>query len=217
MSHVHVVWDWNGTLLADLPYVLTAVSRAIGRYGLAPLEGDDYRDHFTRPVRAFYDSLFGRPVSDMEWLDLNKTFHEFYYEAVDDIPLAPGGRASLERASDLGWGQSLLSMSTHDRLLSTVRAHGIGDFFNRIDGLDSPTGELKEVYLKSHLDAMSVDPDSVWLIGDTPDDHDAARAVGARVVLYDGGSHHREDLDVLGVPVAASLPEAVEMVLVGAQ
>lgn len=216
MTAVHVVWDWNGTLLADLPQVLDAVSRSVGRHGLDPIDGDRYRDHFTRPVRSFYDALFARPVSDMEWLDLNKTFHDFYYEVVDQISLSPGALDALDRVADLGWGQSLLSMSTEDRLKSTVRAHRIDHYFRRIDGLVSPDGGLKESYLKAHLLEMDVDPEKVWLIGDTPDDYAAAVAVGARVVLYDGGSHHRQLLDDLGAPVAASLPEAVETIVMQA-
>ena len=212
MADVHIVWDWNGTLLADLPGVLRAVSRSVGKYGLPPVGGDDYRNHFTRPVRRFYDNLFDRPVTDMEWVDLNKTFHDYYYEVVDDISLATGAEESLQAAAGLGWGQSLLSMSTQEHLISTVRAHGIDTYFRRIDGLESPDGGLKEAYLEKHLAAMQVDPGSVWLIGDTPDDHDAAVAVGARVVLFDGGSHHRSTLEALGAPVVNSLNEGVEYI-----
>ncbi len=210
MADVHIVWDWNGTLLADLPAVLRAVSASVGRYGLPPVGGDDYRNHFTRPVRRFYDNLFDRPVTDMEWADLNKTFHDYYYEVVDDISLAAGAEESLQLVADQGWSQSLLSMSTQDHLVSTVRAHGIDSFFRRIDGLDSPNGGLKETYLKTHLAAMQLDPGAVWLIGDTPDDHNAAVAVGAWVVLFDGGSHHRSTLDALGAPVVNSLLEGVD-------
>lgn len=212
MADVHIVWDWNGTLLADLPNVLQAVSKSVGRYGLPPVDGDAYRSHFTRPVRRFYDNLFDRPVTDMEWFDLNKTFHDYYYEVVDDIDLAPGAEESLELAAGRGWGQSLLSMSTQEHLTSTVRAHGIDRYFRRIDGLDTANGGLKETYLKTHLAAMQLDPGLVWLIGDTPDDHDAAVAVGARVVLFDGGSHHRSTLDALGAPVVNSLREGVEYI-----
>lgn len=209
MAGVHIVWDWNGTLLDDLPYVLQAVSRALGRYGLPPVEGDDYRDHFTRPVRRFYDNLFSRPVTDMEWEDLNKTFHDFYYEVVDHVPLAEGAIEALERAAGWGWGQSLLSMSTQEHLVDTVRAHGIDGFFRRIDGLESANGGLKEIYLKAHLAEMGLDRETVWLVGDTPDDRNASVAVGARVVLFDSGSHHRSTLDALGAPVVGSLSEAL--------
>ncbi len=49
------------------------------------------------------------------------------------------------------------------------------------------------------------------VVGDTLDDAVAARHIGARCVLYDGGSHHREVLESMGVPVANSLVEALEI------
>jgi len=49
------------------------------------------------------------------------------------------------------------------------------------------------------------------LIGDTPDDAVAAHAIGAGIILYDGGSHHLHALQALGFTVAHRLSEAVDM------
>jgi phosphoglycolate phosphatase-like HAD superfamily hydrolase len=49
----------------------------------------------------------------------------------------------------------------------------------------------------------------VLLVGDSLDDLAAARAVGARCVLYDGGSHHRSALEATGVPVVDTLTAAL--------
>jgi phosphoglycolate phosphatase-like HAD superfamily hydrolase len=49
------------------------------------------------------------------------------------------------------------------------------------------------------------------VIGDVTDDADAARAAGVGCVLYDGGSQPRAALEATGVPVAATLVEAVEL------
>lgn len=206
---LHIVWDWNGTLLDDLDLVVSSVSASVGRLGRGPITATDYRDHYTRPVRKFYDSLFGRPVGDMEWADLNKTFHDSYYAAVDTTALTFDARPTLEGVVARGWGQSLLSMSTHSYLLSTVRAHGIDHFFTRITGLTEANGDLKAPHLAKHLDDQGIDSGSTVVIGDTPDDHHAAVAVGARSILYDGGSHHLRVLDAAGVPVAATLGEAL--------
>jgi phosphoglycolate phosphatase-like HAD superfamily hydrolase len=61
-----------------------------------------------------------------------------------------------------------------------------------------------------HLGALSgVDPVRTVVIGDAADDAVAALHVGARAVLYTGGSHSRASLEVVGVPVVDSLAEAV--------
>jgi phosphoglycolate phosphatase-like HAD superfamily hydrolase len=47
------------------------------------------------------------------------------------------------------------------------------------------------------------------VIGDAADDAVAALHVGARAVLYTGGSHSRASLETVGVPVVDTLQEAV--------
>lgn len=209
---LHIVWDWNGTLLDDLDLVVRSVSASIQRLGHPPITADDYRDHYTRPVRRFYDSLFGREIGDMEWSDLNKTFHELYYAGVDEAALTRDAVSTLDRAAGNGWGQSLLSMSTESHLIPAVRAHGVDRYFRLISGLREASGELKQAHLIDHLERQDVDGGEVVVVGDTPDDHFAALAVGARTVLYDGGSHHRAVLEALGPPVADSLPAVLALI-----
>jgi phosphoglycolate phosphatase-like HAD superfamily hydrolase len=212
MGPIHVVWDWNGTLLDDLPHVVDAVSRSVSGYGLPRISVDDYRDHYTRPVRLFYDSLLGRKVDDMEWDDLNKNFHENYYAVVDGISLTEGAMSCLDAVADLGWSQSLLSMSTHDELLRTVRAHRIDGYFDLIQGLHLADGSNKAPHLASHLETLRIEPSRVFVVGDTPDDHHAAVEVGAGSVLFDGGSHHRRELVATGATVVESLADAVDTI-----
>ena len=40
---IHVVWDWNGTLVEDLPVVVESVNAALDAIGEAPITEDDYR------------------------------------------------------------------------------------------------------------------------------------------------------------------------------
>jgi phosphoglycolate phosphatase-like HAD superfamily hydrolase len=208
---IHIVWDWNGTLLDDLHVVIEAVNLSMGALGIDPIDEHGYRDHFTRPVRTFYDSLLGRAVGEDEWERLNQGFHDHYLTLVPTAQLAPDAEDALASAAERGWSQSLLSMSPQTQLESVVDAIGIGGYFERIDGLRGPTGGLKALHLEEHLSALDVGPGDAVIIGDTPDDAAAARQVGASVVLYDGGSHHLQVLQGLDLPLAHTLLEAVEL------
>ena len=53
-----------------------------------------------------------------------------------------------------------------------------------------------------------MDRDRTVVIGDAADDAVAAAHVGARAVLYTGGSHSRASLEAAGAPVVDSLAEA---------
>ena len=213
MERSHLVWDWNGTLLDDLAIVVEAVNASIGVFGLNPVTADDYRDHYTRPVRHFYDRLFGRIVEDDEWLRLNTTFHEVYFELATDVDLVPGAREAIELLASSGWSQSLLSMSPQDWLDGIVDRLGLRERFEIVDGLSGSTGGLKAAHLDQHLRVLEIEARDVVVVGDTPDDVAAARHVGARAVLFHGGSHHLEALESEGVPVAETMADTVRLAL----
>ncbi len=104
-------------------------------------------------------------------------------------------------------------MYEHDRLLPVVEGFGLTGQFLRVDGRSGPAGGQKAEHLVRHLAALGtqVDPARTVLIGDAADDALAALEAGAHAVLYTGGSHTREKLEPVGVPVVDSLAEAVEL------
>lgn len=208
---LHVVWDWNGTLLDDLDVVIQAANVGLSEFEVKPLDEDRYRDHFTRPVRAFYDSIFGRPVTDEEWVHLNDVFHVEYMVRADAADLTHDALEAMDAVGTNPLAQSLLSMSPQNWLEGIVERKGVSNRFSRISGLSGETGGLKAAHMEAHLGELGLDPRRTVVIGDTPDDATAARHVGAHVVLYDGGSHHLPVLQQSDAPVAHSLLEAVEI------
>lgn len=206
-----VVWDWNGTLFDDLHLVVEAVNGGLSTFGVGPITLDDYRDHYTRPVKVFYDRIFGRVVTEEEWRELDRRFHDGYRELLDRATLAADAAAALEAVRGSGVPQSLLSMFPHDELVPLVEKIGITSYFDRIDGLTGSPGSPKAEYLERHLLQLigDEDPSQVLVVGDTPDDALAAAHVGARCVLYHNGAHHRHELEAVGVPVVDSLLAAL--------
>jgi phosphoglycolate phosphatase-like HAD superfamily hydrolase len=205
----HVVWDWNGTLVDDHLAVVAAINHALASLRLGPIDSEAFRSHFTRPVQRFYEGVAGRPIEPGEWRTLDEAYHDSYAASVDRLELAPDARAALAAAEAAGLSQSLLSMWRHRDLVALVERLRIGHWFVRVDGLRAPGGGGKTEHLVEHLAALEVDPRAALLVGDTLDDLAAARAVGARCVLYDGGSHHRAALETTGVPVVDTLTAAL--------
>lgn len=207
----HVIWDWNGTLADDLPMVVECVSASLAAIGEGPIVADDYRSHYTRPVRLFYDRLLERSVTDSEWRAIEETFHIRYKEAARRVPLAADARAAIEAVARAGNTQSILSMWWHDDLMGEVHRHGLERYMVRIEGNTRDASETKERLLSIHLRAMA--SNGAVMIGDALDDANAAAAAGIPCVLYDGGSHYRSELESAGVPVASSLVEAAEVAM----
>lgn len=209
----HVVWDWNGTLFDDFHVVVESVNAGIEPFGIGRITVDDYRTHYTRPVKLFYERLAGRPIGDAEWLDLDRRFHDAYREMLPTVGLSKDALDALTAVAEVPADQSLLSMFPHHELLPLVDRLGVDRYFQRIDGLRGEPGAAKASFLETHLRELMKheDPSTVLLIGDATDDAVAADHVGAAAVLVDNGSHHRKELEALGVPVASDLMEALRL------
>ncbi|MFY1678475.1 MULTISPECIES: HAD family hydrolase [unclassified Streptomyces] len=210
-TEAHIVWDWNGTLFHDNEAVVGATNAAFAELGLAPITLERYRSLYRVPVPRFYERLLGRLPSDAEWEVMDRTFHRYYTEHRARCSLTEGASELLAEWRSAGHSQSLLSMYGHTDLVPLVRGFGIDTHFTRVEGRTGPSGGSKAEHMVRHLAALSgVEPARTVVIGDAADDALAARRVGARAVLYTGGSHSRKSLEATGAPVVDTLAEAVE-------
>ncbi len=208
----HIVWDWNGTLFHDIDAVIEATNASFLELGLPPITLERYRELYCVPVPRFYERLMGRLPTDAEWAAMDRIFHRHYWAMAASCGLAEGAADLLAARQAAGDTQSLCSLAPHANLVPLVTTFGIVERFTRVDGVTGPSGTGKADHLARHLAALDgVDPLRTVVIGDAVDDATAAAHVGARAVLYTGGSHSRASLAVAGVPVVDTLAEAVEV------
>ncbi|MER7490648.1 HAD hydrolase-like protein [Streptomyces sp. NPDC126497] len=209
-NDAHIVWDWNGTLFHDVDAVIGATNAAFAELGLEPITLERYRELYCVPVPKFYERLMGRLPSAAEWELMDATFHRHYTEHHVRCGLAEGVVELLTAWVSAGRSQSILSLYGHEELVPLVRGFGIEAHFVRVDGRTGPSGGGKAEHMVRHLGTLTgVDPARTVVIGDAADDALAALHVGARAVLYTGGSHSRASLEAVGVPVVDTLREAV--------
>ena len=209
----HIIWDWNGTLLNDLPIIIDAVNQTVAEVGIRPITLDDYRTHYTRPVKKFYDAIAEGEIGHDDWVLIDRLFHERYHELLDRASLADGAHDVLTDLDSSHHGQSLLSMAPDEGLQPALLQFDVVRYFDLAQGNSGPPGGFKSVHLADHLARLAVDPSTVTMIGDTVDDANAARDNGIAMVLFDDGSHHRADLEAAGVPIVTTLTAAVETAL----
>ncbi|MFE9306095.1 HAD family hydrolase [Streptomyces sp. NPDC088353] len=211
-SGAHIVWDWNGTLFHDNDAVIGATNAAFAELGLEPITLEQYRALYCVPVPKFYERLLGRLPTEAEWDTMDGVFHRYYSEHRTRCTLTEGAVELLTGWTSAGHSQSILSMYGHEDLVPLVRRFGIETHFLRVDGRTGRSGGSKAEHMVRHLGALSemVNPARTVVIGDAADDAVAALHVGARAVLYTGGSHSRVSLEEAGVPVVDTLREAVE-------
>jgi phosphoglycolate phosphatase-like HAD superfamily hydrolase len=206
---VHLVWDWNGTLLDDLHIVVAATNASLASVGASPVTAEEHRRDFRRPIVDYYSGVLGRPLTAAEFAAMNQIFHDEYRRLLVGCALTVDALHALRAWSGT---QSLLSMWYHTELVPEVTRRGLADLLSRVDGLrQRDWGDHKAEHLAAHLDALEVRGGECVLVGDSLDDADAAASVGARCVLYAGGFTDADRLVATGLPVATSLVEAVAL------
>jgi len=209
VARTHLVWDWNGTLLDDLSLVVSSTNHTFAAVGGRSVDSDEHRQRFRRPVSEFYAEILERAITDEEFEELDRIFHDAYRMGLTTIPLVADAEAAIK-----AWPgtQSLLSMWFHEELIPAVESRGLAGVFARIDGRPTEVdGGLKAGHLARHLAELDIAGEQAVLIGDSIDDADAAASVGALCVLYTGGFTDPARLRASGVPVADTLLEAVSL------
>lgn len=205
----HIVWDWNGTLLDDFEITAQFGIDFFNKAGKSGVTFEDVRQHHTRPFSEYLKSLLGREATESELSNFYSGFSEVYEPVMYDLPLAPDAVHALDTINEAGQSQSILSMAPHEELVSLVRHNGIYERFTRVDGAQDLSKPFKIDALKAHIDGLNVDPAHVCVIGDSIDDYDAAKGLGASAVLVSTGMYAHDRLVATGAPVATSLTGAV--------
>ncbi|MDR1427812.1 MAG: HAD hydrolase-like protein [Bifidobacteriaceae bacterium] len=211
----HVVWDWNGTLLDDTDLIVACARAVSERFGVRELDRQRWRRIARRPMRATYEVLAGRALTDTEWQGVQHDWFALYRAGFAQAALAPDALGALRAVQRRGLTQSVVSMTPEDQLAPQVESRGVAIFLSGLAGTNpsarAGSGNSKCAILRAHLDGLGLRPSQTVVIGDNPDDAVTARAVGTAAILVPTGDAARSRLAATGFPVAANLSAAIAM------
>lgn len=200
---MHIIWDWNGTLLSDVELAVSVFNRVLPRFGLPPVTVEAYRERFTFPVREAYRH-FG--VTDRMFPEVAENWSVMYEQEVARCPLRADALAVVSAIDRSGHTQGILSAARTDHLHRQVAAHpALAPHFRHMTGTDTFLGEGKLHLGRQYLAEGGYDPAEVLLVGDTCHDAEVARGMGVRCALVAGGHQSRRVMAEAGVPVFDSL------------
>ncbi|MCH5288029.1 MAG: HAD family hydrolase [Christensenellaceae bacterium] len=204
-----VLWDWNGTLIADVPHVVNVNNLVFAAHGYRDTTAEEYRRLFRFPVRDYYLE-YG--VSEEDFPVIAREWNRIYIEGFGEVPLAPHVPETVKRFQKAGFRQVILSASQIDQLRDqVVRFRELDGIFDEVLGIGDVYASSKVQIAKDYLSRSGVDPADAVFIGDTSHDAEVARAIGVRCLLISGGHQNDEVLNRTGATVLRSLTEAVEL------
>lgn len=188
-----ILWDWNGTLVADVPHVVEMNNRTLEQFGYRHTSEAEYRARFRHPVHEYYYDL---GVTPEDFPRIAELWNKAYVDGFDRVPLAPGVADAVRRFRSAGFRQVIISASQVDQLRGQVahfpELHGM---FDEVLGLSDQLAVSKVHLATDFLARTGLRPDDCVFIGDTTHDAETAAAIGCRCYLVEGGHQARSVLE----------------------
>ena len=189
----HVIWDWNGTLLNDVPHAIDTINFLLEPRGLPLLSVERYREIFGFPIRRYYETL-GFDLQAESFADLCDQFIERFMAKVGECPLAPGSRELLGQIKAAGKKQSVLSATEQGNLHDMMSQFGLSHYFDFVFGIADRLAVSKVQRGHDLMRESGVPSTRTLLIGDTDHDLEVGRALGISVLLVTHGHQSAERL-----------------------
>ena len=185
-----LVFDWNGTVLADTGVVVAAANDQIEFAGGTPLARDEMLQRFYFPVTEFLLELGCDPerVSDPRFADV---FHESYERLATTCRTRRGARKVLEYAQKKGIESMILSNHLEARIRVQLGRLNLSDYFSQVlahqNGYDCSHGNTKIAWMERHFAESGADPSRSLIVGDSPEDVGIGKTLGMRTVALANG------------------------------
>jgi phosphoglycolate phosphatase len=209
MKYKHIIWDWNGTLIDDAWLCVEIMNSLLKKRKLNSITINDYREHFTFPVRDYYIKLGfdlmaeSFEVCGMEFINefKNRKFDASLYNQIELI---------LDQLTKMGLSHSILSAQNQILLDETVAHYQLQNKFEGVIGLENHYAHSKVNIGKSWIERLSFSCNEVIMIGDTVHDFEVAQAMGTDCILIASGHNSRERLENSGALVLESPLKIIE-------
>lgn len=166
----NLLLDWSGTLVDDLPPVISATNFVLEQHGRPPLDREEFRRHFRLPFEDFYDEFLpGVSLGALEEL-----FHRKFVELQGDVTPLPGLGEFLDFCRASGRRLFLLSSMKSEHFEAQAEKLGILHCFERpYAGVRDKRIKIREI-LATH----GLAPEETAFVGDMIHDIEAARHGG---------------------------------------
>jgi HAD superfamily hydrolase (TIGR01549 family) len=208
-----VVFDFDGVILQSVDIKTRAFSDLFAPEGPAAqrrlVEFHEANGGISRfeKFRWLYREVLKRPLDAATEKRLGDTFNGLIEAAVTRCPFVPGALEFLQ-ATHGTTPYFVASGTPEDELKRIVELRGLSKFFHGVNG--SP--RKKDVILKQIAADLRCAPAELVMVGDAPNDYDAAKSAGTRFIgvktegapAFPDGTTVLPDLRGLGEALKAS-------------
>ncbi len=200
MRYHHIIWDWNGTIVDDARVSFSVFNELASSQNLPVISFEDFREQFGFPVIDFYKAR-GFDFDKLDFTEIGRIFIERYHQLLPENPVYPEVREVLAKLKGIGVSHSVLSAHKSDMLKNAVKAYGLSQYFDVVDGLSDIYANSKTELGRAHVEKLPYPKSEIIMVGDTLHDKASADAMGVDCALIARGYCSKARLEATGVPV----------------
>ena len=179
-----VFWDWNGTLVADVPLVVRVNNQVFANHGFRLTDEEEYRRLFCFPVKDYYEKM---GVSEADYYRIAGEWSQASHQQFPGTPLSPHAAETVRRLHDAGLRMVILSASKETLLLEQLAQYPeLDGCFDRVMGLTDIYAVSKVQRGVDFLREAGIPGDEAVFLGDTLHDAEVARAMALGVRVLTG-------------------------------
>jgi phosphoglycolate phosphatase len=180
-----LLYDWDNTLVDGWAGITAALNAALTEFGHPIWTVEDTRNRVRVSLRESFPVMFGE-----RWEHARDVFYEtLTHQHLDHVSAMPGVPELLE--AGVAWPQGVVSNKAGTFLRREVIHLGWARFFGPVIGAGDATVDKPDpapLHLALSRLERTADP-SVWYMGDTALDMQAAKAAGLTAVLIGNAEH----------------------------
>lgn len=219
MAKPLIVFDWNGTLLADTRASWRAGNECLKFYGAEPISLARYRETFHFPILHFYhlngvsaDTVLARREEG------NAVFQEAYEAMAATARTRTGARELLDWLQTKGFASIILSNYQTERIAEQCRRLRLLDYFETIDahscnGTTILQSTTKAERLGAYMECYDYCPEDTVIIGDSHEEPEIARLLGLTCIGITDGYISRKRLREAGPDYIVNRLDEIQQIL----
>lgn len=187
-----VVFDWNGTILADTLPCWRASNACLEFFGVEPISLHRYRETCHFPVIHFY-RLNGVPVDLVleKQEQANAVFYENYVGQAQKARTRSGVRPLLNWLKAQGHDRTILSNYVTEEIHKQLERLKLDHYFSHVCGNGHGGTVLqhttKAQRLSDYMIKRGYYAENTWLIGDSTEEPEIAHRLGLKCISLTGG------------------------------
>ncbi len=198
------VFDWNGTLIDDSLANLAGANATFRRAGVPELTMEQYRETMDFPLIHFYNRNGVDTDTYLKNIDVfGQAFFNEYSRASEHTPLRTGAMEILDYLLEQDVTLMVLSNHLQEHLEEQMAARHVHHKFKHISG--NTVFDKKEMTkmnklerLRSIMDEHGYQAQEAFIIGDSLEEPEIAKAMGMASVSVSWGCFSRPRLEASG-------------------